>query len=501
MNRRQFLTQAAQTTAAVALSRYVVAQSGQALANVDAVLANGGTTSLAKSALKDLSDALHGRLLLPQDQGYDEARRLASARFDKHPGLIVQATGAADVRCAINFAREHGLLLAIKSGGHSDFGISSCDGGMMIDLSPMRAVRVDAAAKRAWVAAGSLAGLIDHETVSQGLAVPLGGSATVGIGGLATGGGFGRLSRQFGLTLDSIRSVEIATAQGKLLRASEAENPDLFWGVRGGGGNFGVVTGFEFELHPIPDRVIAGTIAFPFSDIVRVLSAYGDYGPTAPDELSLECFIGIRSSPDESFVQLDVCYSGKTENADGILRTIRQFGRVTKEDVSAVGYLTVQGSDVHANARLADTRPSREAYFRAGLLAGMQEGLIRTITAHAQPHPIRRQNILFLHGGGAISRVANEATAFPHRSSTHDMITVINWPVGDTSEDHAKHAEEVWLQMQEYTDGFYNNDMAGGVTDDAVARNFGQNYPRLARLKAKYDPGNLLRLNANIRPS
>ena len=487
----------------MALHRYMVAQSPRsAPSEVAAALANGGVTSLRGAELKDLADTLHGRLLLPQDDGYDEARRLVPRRFDKRPAFIVLATGAADVGYAVDFARERRLLLAVKCGGHSDWGVSACDGGMMLDLSQMRSVRVDAGARRSWVAGGTLAGLVDHETHSHGLAVPLGGNPTVGIGGLASGGGIGRLSRRFGLTLDSIRSVDVVTAEGKLVRASEMENADLLWAVRGGGGNFGVVTSFEFELHPIPARVIAGTIAFPFSQLRQVLSAYADYGASAPDELYLGCFLSTHSSLDDSALLLDVCYSGDEANAERIVGRLRQFGRVIKDDVKPVSYLSIQGADAHPGARTASVGPARDAFFSAGFVAGIEKQLAAKIADSVKPHPDRRVNILFLPTGGAINRVPVGATAFPNRSVSHDMILVVSWEFSDVGAAmHREYGQQLWLDMMPATHGFYNNDMAGGVSGDAVAQNFGENYPRLARLKAHYDPENIFRLNANIRPN
>jgi len=497
VRRRQFLKAACGTAAAALLHRYSVAQ-GAAPSFVEAALATGGVTSLRRPELKDLADALHGRLLLPRDNGYDEARRLAARRFDKHPAFIAQATGSADVGYAVDFAREHRLLLAVKGGGHSDFGVSACDGGMMLDLGLMRGVRVDAGARRAWVAGGSLAGLVDHETYAHGLAVPLGGAPTIGIGGLATGGGIGRLSRRFGLTLDSIRSVDVVTAGGKLVHASEMEDPDLFWAVRGGGGNFGVVTAFEFELHRASARVVAGTIGFPFSQIRQVLTAYADHGASAPDELYVACLLGARGTLDDSTLQLDVCYSGDEADAQRMLRPLRQFGRVIKDNVRAVSYLSVQGADAHPDSRAAAVAPARDVFFSAGFVAGIEKGLASTIADKLEPHSGRRVNILFLPAGGAIRRIPVGATAFPNRSVSHDMIFVVSWEIGDPA-GQLDYAERLWRDLKPATRGFYSNDMAGGITSDAVAENFGENYPRLARLKARYDPENVFRLNANIR--
>lgn len=462
---------------------------------------DGGTRTISAAALEELRDALHGPLLLPSDEGYDDARRLVNRQFDKHPALIVQATGAADVSEAVNFARENRLLLAVKGGGHSDLGVSSCDGGLMIDLGPMRGVRIDASARRAWVSGATLAGLIDHEAVSLGLSVPLGGQPTVGIGGLGTGGGIGKLSRSNGLTLDSIRSVDLVTANGKFVHASASENPELFWAVRGGGGNFGVVSEFEFELHPIPARVVAGTIVFPFSQLREVLSAYGEFGAGASDELYLDCFIGVRGTAETSILQLGVCYSGAEENAEPILDQIRRFGQVLHEDVKAESYLVAQGADKHPDTRAsAAAHVERDIFFRAGFLEGFSPSFAAALAERMTPHALRRINMAFLLMGGAIARIDEAATAFPHRAASHDMITIMSWPHGDGAREQQDFARRFWSDLLPYTSGFYTNDMAGGVSPEAVAANFGGNYQRLARIKAMVDPGNLFRLNANILP-
>ena len=502
LRRRQFLAAGIGVASFALFNGHGHAQSrGAALPEVQAATLDGSVRLLPGGAIKDLRDALHGALLLPRDDGYDDARRLANRQFDKHPALIVQATGAEDVRQAVNFARQNNLLLAVKGGGHSDFGVSSSDGGMMLDLSPMRSVRIDTGAKRAWVSGATLAGLIDHETVPQGLVVPLGGNATVGIGGLATGGGIGKLSRRFGLTLDSIRAVDMVTADGNFLHASPAENPDLFWAVRGGGGNFGVVTDLEFELHPIPARVVAGTVAFPFSQLREVLSAYGDYGSSAPDELYLECFIAARATSETSILQLGVCYSGDTANAERVLEPIRRFGKVIRDDLKAVSYLVAQGADSHPAARTgAVPLPDLDVFFRGAFLEGLDRGFVATLAERLAPRRLHRINMLFLPMGGAIARVPSAATPFARRSASHDMIFVTSWPRVAGEAEQRAYSRRLWDELRPHTSGFYINDMAGGVTPDAVAANFGSNYSRLARVKATYDPHNLFRLNANILP-
>jgi FAD/FMN-containing dehydrogenase len=503
MRRRQFLHLTAAAPIAAALGRRALAQVADGkLPAVAVKLADGGDATLEGTALQDLRDSLHGRLLLPQDPAYEEARHIVNRRFDKHPACIIQAAGPADVRYAVDFARENRLLLAVKGGGHSDLGASTCDGGLMIDLSAMRGVRVDASARRAWVMGGTLTGSIEHEAAAEGLMAPLGDRNTVGIGGLATGGGFGRISRRFGLTLDTIKSVDIVTADGRLVHASSSEKRDLFWAVRGGGGNFGVVTTFELQLYPMKSRVIGGNVIFPYSQARQVLSAYADYTASAPDELYVDCLITVGSSVGESNLRLRVCYSGDEAAADRILLPIKRFGAVLSNDIARIGYLALQESDKQREGRGAVDKAHQmtAAYEQAGFLAGIDRGLV-AVMAGCQPSAGRNTLILLQPAGGLIARVPNSATAFNHRSATHDMIFVGSWTVDENGDRHKGYAQQLWLDLKRYTHGFYTNDMAGGVTADEVAANFGENQPRLARIKRSYDPGNLFRLNANIEPA
>jgi FAD/FMN-containing dehydrogenase len=503
MKRREFLRGSLGAAVAASLNGFAAAQTGALqLPSVAAVQGDGKSVTVSGAALQELRDALHGRLLLPQDDGYEEARHIVMRRFDRRPALIVQATGAADVGTAVDFARDSNLLLAIKGGGHSECGVSATEGGMMIDLSPMRAVRIDARAKRAWVAGGTLAGLVDHETQSHGLVVPLGDKSTVGIGGLATGGGFGLVSRRFGLTLDAIRSVDVVTARGKLVHASDSENPDLFWAVRGGGGNFGVVTEFEFELYPMQSRVVGGAIEFPFAEAHQVLSAYSELTTSAPDELYVDCFVNVVDTLDASTVRLRICYSGDERDAERVLAPILSFGTVLSNTVAAQSYLALQGSDQKPQPRSvsnANVAP-REYYYRAGFATGIDQDLVEAVAAGAEPSRGRNTLLLFQPAGGAIKRVGNTATAFSHRSITHDAIMPISWVADATADRNRHYAEQFWRGIKNHLRGFYNNDMAGAVTPGEVAVNFGENYPRLAGAKRTYDPNNLFRLNANIEP-
>ncbi len=289
MNRRDFCRSSLAVAVATSLAgNRALAALAPLETDLEAVTGNGAKITLPKSAVEDLRASLRGALLLPGQPGYDEARRVLNASIDKHPALVVQPTGTADVRRAVDFARTHALLLAVKCGGHSFGGKSTCDGGLQIDRSHFRGVRVDPRARVAYVAGGSLLGELDHEAMAVGLVTTTGTVSHTGVGGLALGGGFGRLARRYGLALDNLLAVDIVTADGRLLHASETENPDLYWGVRGGGGNFGVVTSFEFRLHPMQRQVIGGDIAFPIARARELLDFYAQYCATAADDLYVD---------------------------------------------------------------------------------------------------------------------------------------------------------------------------------------------------------------------
>ena len=500
IRRRQFLRSTLSLAPASLLTRYTRAHESGVPSTIEVATLQGGVRTLIRSDLNDLKSALQGALLLPSDDGYDDARRLVNTRFDGHPAFIVQASGATDVALAVAFARENCLLLAVKGGGHSQFGVSTCEAGMMLDLNMLRGIRVDAAARRAWVAGATLTGLIDHETGARGLAVPLGGESTVGIGGLALGGGIGKLSRRFGLTLDAIRAVEIVSAEGKVRRLSERDNPDLFWAVRGGGGNFGVATAFEFELHPIPGQVFAGSISFPFEQARQVLAAYGDYSSAAPNALYVELYLAARANPAASQLRFNICFSGSPAEVERALRPVRRFGDVLRDDVKAVSYPVAQKLNAHAAARPNAAAVATDFYGQAAFLEGFGEPLAEAIVESLASYPECHVNMLFIQAGGAISQRPIAATAFSHRGASHDMAFAASWNSRDGAERQLTSARQIWAHLQPFARGFYVNDMAGAVTPSEVAANYGANAARLSAIKTQWDPQNLFRLNANILP-
>lgn len=498
LTRRRFIqnSMAAAVASSLPVSRAFSAVLGPSMKvdhDLDAVTGDGKSITLARAAVQELGDSLRGNLVLPGHAVYEEARRVINAQINKHPALIIQPTGAADIKSAVDFARSSNLLTAVKCGGHSPSGKSTCDGGMMIDLSLMRWVQVDTSRRIARVSGGSLLGEMDHEAMAMGLVTTAGTVSHTGVGGLTLGGGFGRLARRFGLALDNVRSVNIVTAGGELLHASAEENPDLYWGVRGGGGNFGVVTSFEFQLHPMQRQVIGGTIIFPMSQARDVMTFYSEYEGIAPDELSLDGVI-VSNVHGLSGVGYAVCYSGPVSKADNILRTIRSAGTPIFDSVKSIDYVALQKSGDSSDPRAIGS------YTKTGYVKHISPALIDAMINGLEEHPERSTTVGFQHCGGAISRVAADATAFSQRWIHATCLLLVDWPVNIDPTRHIEWLKHYWSTIVPHTEGFYTNDVVD-VTQKEVDKNYGGNYRRLLALKNRYDPTNLFRLNANIVPT
>ncbi|MGD8347222.1 MAG: FAD-binding oxidoreductase [Lysobacterales bacterium] len=498
MKRRRFLSQSiAATVAATLPARSLWAESlrhtpTEVTGNINAVTGDGAPVTLARAAVQEFSDSLKGKLLLPGIEGYDEARLLINPDFDKHPALVVQPTGPADVSSAVTFARENELLLAVKCGGHSASGQSSCDGGMQIDLSAMRGVRVDPAARTARVEGGSLLGELDHETMAHGLVTTAGTVSHTGVGGLTLGGGFGRVGRRFGLTLDNALEFDVVTADGRLRRASREENPDLFWALRGGGGNFGIVTSFLFRLHPMQRTVGSGRFIFPFSEAKQVMNFFAEYADNAPDELQVDG--GIGGPPgQEPGVIIMVVWSGDPARTEEVFAPIRKAGTIVSETVAPIDYVALQRSGDYDDPR------AFSGYMKSGFTGALSPALIDDLVDHFEASPTRATRVVFQQSGGAIGRVEADATAFAHRESKHNMLSFVSWKFGEDGSDHVRYIKSHWANMEKYTRGFYTNDLFG-EGQDVVNANYRGNFSRLVEIKKAYDPGNLFRLNANVKP-
>lgn len=495
MKRREFVSSAL-AAGSVAAFKFtsVLARSGP-IGDIPAVTTQGRDITLRGSEVLDLAKQLHGQLLLAGDDGYDQARYLLNPSFDKHPALIVQPADVSDIQAAVKFARQHDLLLAVKCGGHSHSGQSTCERGMQIDLKTFRGVQLDAAARRVSAKGGTLLGQIDRETMAQGFVTPLGTVSHTGVGGLTLGGGFGRVARRFGMAIDNVESIDVVTADGQLVHTSKSDHPELFWGLRGGSGNFGVVTNFEFRLHPMQRQVIAGKLTFPFEKTRDVLAMYADYAPTAPDDLYFDPIVAIPPGGAPGVAQVEVCYSGPAKDADRLLAPLRKIGTPLSDTIKAADYVDVQRSGDMSDPRALAT------YLKGGFISAMPDQLISALVDGMKGDPRRVTVLFFQHCGGACARVPENATAFAHRYALANMMILTGWPPdGPGSADHIAATRAHWSTLEKYTRGFYVNDMAREATASEINANYRGNYERLVALKTKYDPTNLFRLNANVQP-
>jgi len=499
MKRRTFVRSTLTASAALAIPRRPLEAFYREVprrpGDLIAVTGDGREVTLPGSDVADLAARLRGRLLLAGDDGYDDARMILNPDFNKFPALIVQPTGVADIRMAVDFARQHdGLLLAVKCGGHSHSGQSTCDRGVQVDLSHFRDVRVDPQAMTARITGGSLLGQLDHEALAFGLVVPVGTVSHTGVGGLVTGGGFGRLARRFGMSVDNLLSVDVLTADGELRHASATENTDLFWGVRGGGGNFGIVTSFQFRLHPMQRQVLGGAIMFPFSRARDVLKLFGDYAPEQPDELQLDMVL-TQPPGAPPMAGFGVCYSGDPAQADAALAPIRGLGTPLADQIAPMDYEVLQRSGDVSDPRAV------AGYMKSGFITAMPSGLVDALVENFRGDSRRTTTVAFQQAGGMIARTSPDATAFAQRDAIANMLPSVGWQFGTDREPHVAFCREYWTHLEPFTHGFYNNDNGTESTVENVASNYEQNLERLTAVKNRYDPANLFRLNANIRPT
>jgi FAD/FMN-containing dehydrogenase len=459
---------------------------------------DGRQLTLSAGDLQDLRAGLRGELITASSPDYDAARRLWIPTFDRHPALIIRCAGAGDVKRAVSFAAAHGLLTAVRGGGHSLSGQSGVDNGLVIDVSPMRLVEVDPLAKRARVASGSLLGQLDMEAAEFGLATTAGTVADTGVAGLTLGGGIGRLARKHGLSCDNVTALEIVTADGRWQRASAAENQDLYWGLRGGGGNFGVVTSFEFQLHELPPVIYGGTITYPFDNARGLLRAYLDICANAPDELDIDVDLQPAENGGRE-VEFSACYCGPQENAERVVAPLRKLGKPTEDKLGPASYLKLQGSASmpgHSNSGL---------YVKGGLLSALTPALIDSIVDYIEHNPSPSFDIGIEHMGGAINKVAPDATAYFNRHATHNLLCLGFWRIPadgpEAAERNAAWVRGAWKQLEPFTQGHYVNIMTSDASESRAHSAYGDNFPRLAALKKRYDPNNLFHLNANIKPA
>ncbi|MDX1480419.1 MAG: FAD-binding protein, partial [Woeseiaceae bacterium] len=368
----------------------------------------------------------------------------------------------------------------------------TCDGGMQIYISRLRHVLVDPASRTAYVACGSHLGDMDHETMAHGLVTTAGTVSHTGVGGLTLGGGYGRVARRFGLALDNVRAVDIVTADGSLRHASAEENPDLHWAVRGGGGNFGIVTSFEFQLHPMQREVIGGEVVFPLADAREVLKFYADYGRAAADDLYLDLIMMAPPGGADPVVLIHACYSGPQDKADAALAPLMSFGKPVANTIRPMDYVAIQSAFDNSDPR------NGGEYLKSGFTREITDELIDALVDGFEPHPDRTTQMFFQCAGGAIARVPDDATAFAHRYASHSVFTTVSWEPGVARDPHVRYVRSYWDDVAPHTRGFYTNEIADEA-QRVVNDNYFGNFDRLLQIKREYDPGNLFRLNANIR--
>jgi FAD/FMN-containing dehydrogenase len=440
-----------------------------------------------------LRSALRGELLTAGTSEYDAARTLWNGMIDRRPALIVRCRGAADVITAVNFAREHGLLLSARGGGHNVAGLALCDGGLTIDLSLMRGIRVDPVARTVRAESGVTWGELDRETVSFGLATTGGMVSSTGIAGLTLGGGLGWQMARHGLTSDNLLSADVVLADGRLLTASPSQHEDLFWALRGGGGNFGVVTSFEYQLHPMEPRFAGGMVLYPVDQAREVLRFYRGYSQNAPDDLTV--FAALLTTPDGlDVVAIIAAWFGPAEQAEKQLEPLRNFGFPVANLIGQISYRDLQTMfDPAVPAGL-------RRYWKSGYFPELSDDLFDLILHHAAAKTSPYSLILILHMHGRASRAATDMTAFGARAEQWDFDILPQWQ--DPSEDgrHIQWARRFWNEAERFTRGVYSNHLD---TDDGtrVRAAYGQNYDRLASIKRKYDPENLFKVNHNISPA
>jgi len=447
-------------------------------------------------AAAELANAFSGQLLKPADAGYEEARKVHNGLVDKRPALIARCRGVADVVDAISLTRKLGLEVAVRGGGHNVAGRATIDGGLMIDLAPMKGIHVDPKSRTARVQGGVTWAELNRETQLHGLAVTGGVVSSTGIAGLTLGGGLGWLMGKYGLALDNLRSVELITAEGKILRASKDEEPDLFWAVRGGGGNFGVVTSFEFQLHPVGPTVTGGLIAYPFDRARDLLRFFRDSTSSLPDEHMI--FGGLIHAPGGSGAKLAAmvtCHCGSLASGEKAMRSLREFQSPVVDALGPMPYGQLNG--------MLDAAYPKGAlnYWKSSFLSQLSDDAIDTMIDSFAQCPTPMGQLLLEHFHGAATRVGVTDTAFPHRSEGYNFLVLGEWMERADNDRCIAWARETYSRMKPFmASGRYVNYLADDETGEPVAAAYGPNYRRLQQLKAKYDPANLFRMNQNILP-
>ncbi len=460
-------------------------------------------TNLQARTIEELRGGFKGEILLPSDGAYESARMIWNAMIDKRPALIARCATTSDVVRGVNFARDNGLVLAVRGGGHNIAGNAMCDDGLVIDLSKMKAARVDPAGRRVTIEGGATLAALDAATQAHGLATPVGINSTTGIAGLTLGGGFGWLSRKYGMTVDNLESAEVVTAAGTVLRADATEHPDLFWALRGGGGNFGVVTRFEFQLHPVGPDVLSGLIVYPISEAKSVLRQYREFIGKAPEELSVWTILRLApplpflpaEAHGKAIIALALLFAGDAKQGEPLIEPLRKFGTPLGEHVGVQPYVAWQ----QAFDPLL-TSGARN-YWKSHNFSTLKDELFDTVITYIEKLPSPQCEIFFGALGGATTRLAPDATAYAHRDTRFIMNVHGRW---EKTADDARcigWARDFFDASAPFASGGVYVNFLTADEGDRVRTAYGPNYARLARVKRAYDPANLFRMNQNIAPA
>ena len=470
-----------------------------------AVSQNGAARSLPEKAISEFDAVLSGDLIRPENADYDQVRSVWNGMIDRRPALIARCKLVADVIEAVGFAKRHSLVVSVRGGGHGVSGNAVCDGGLMIDLSQMTTIRVDAQDATARADAGAQLGDLDRATQTFGLAVPAGTVSETGIAGLTLGGGLGWLMRKYGLTCDNLIGVDMVTADGEFIRTDDETHPDLMWGLRGGGGNFGVVTSFRYQAHPVGPTVLAGFVLHPIGQANEFLQFYQEYAAQAPDELTTIAVIRIMppvpTVPSElhgvQVVGTGVCYVGDLDEGHRVLQPLRNFGKPILDSIRTTQFVD------HQAALDAGVPAGLHYYEKSENLPALSPELIETLVEHGERVTSPYAFVGLFQLGGAVSRVAERDTSYTNRDAAYSLIISSGWKDPSETDDQTKWVRAFWNAAKPFsTGGAYINFMSHDDGQDRVVESYGQHtYRRLADLKSIYDPTNLFRLNQNIKPS
>jgi FAD/FMN-containing dehydrogenase len=448
---------------------------------------------LHASDIARLRETIRGELVVPDDPDYHQARRVWNGMVDKRPAAIIYCADSDDVKTAVNFARTRDLVVAVRAGGHNVAGSSVCDAGVVIDVSRMKRIEVDPVRRIVRAQAGLSLGEFDAATQSHALATTMGVNADTGIAGLTLGGGFGKLGRKHGLSCDNLITAEIVTADGRLLTASATDNADLFWAIRGGGGNFGIVTTFEYRLFPVGPLLLAGSVLHSYNDAREAMRFYHAFASTAPDELSLDAAL-VTAPSGERFFSISACYIGQADEGERILKPLREYGAPVEDRIAPISYLQIQSAGDSMFPR------GRRYYWKAQFMREITDEAIDQLLASYATAPTGSL-VAFQQVGGAISRIPIASTPYANRDALYDCFPISIWDNPAEDESHIRWARDLWDAMRPFsTGGVYANNL-GEEGADRVQAAYGENYPRLVAVKNKYDPNNFFCLNQNIRPT